>query len=142
MKRASMGRFFCAVAMTAVAASAGAEGVSLRPGLWQTTTTMESSFMPAMPPRQTTECIRETRYDIDRMLSGQGDCKIYDQVVEGPSVKWRMRCETDGGAAAQGQGEVTSQGDQVEGQMTIKMEFQGQRMDTKTSWTGRRLGDC
>jgi hypothetical protein len=121
---------------------AGAEGLSIRPGLWETTTTIESAFMPAMPPRRSTECVRAADYDLDRMLSGQGDCRIIDQVVTGDTVTWQMTCATEGGPVASGDGELTSQGDRVEGRMTLRMEFQGKHMDTKTSWTGKRLGDC
>lgn len=128
--------------MMLTAVPAGADLVSIRPGLWETTTTMESSFMPAMPARRTTECVRESDYDLDRMLSGQGDCRISDRSLAGNTLKWQMSCNTGGGATASGEGEMTSHGDRIEGHMTMMMELQGKRMDTKTSWTGRRLGDC
>ena len=129
-------------AMMLMAMPAAADKVSIRPGLWETTTTMESSFMPAMPPRRTSECVREPDYDLDRMPSRQGDCRISDRSVAGNTLKWQMSCNTDGGATASGEGEMSSQGDRVEGHMTTMMELQGKRMDTKTSSTGRRLGDC
>jgi hypothetical protein len=133
---------WCTIAVLLSSAPAGAEGIMIRPGLWETTTTMESPFMPTMPARRTTECVQESSYDLDRMLSGARDCKISDRIVTADSVKWQMSCETDGGPAAKGEGQLTVQGDRVEGHMTIQMEFQGKRTDTKTSWSGRRLGDC
>jgi hypothetical protein len=115
--------------------------VKVKPGLWESTMTMESSFMPGMPPQTTRECIRESTYDIRKLMDGQGDCRITGTSSEGSTLRWQLACDMDGQSMT-GQGQMTSHGDRLEGYMTMNMSFQGQSMDMKTSWKGKRVGDC
>lgn len=122
--------------------AAGGDVVTINPGLWESTTTIENSFMGSMPPHTTTECVREREYDIQKLLSDQGACTLTDTSVNGPTLSWTMSCKSEGGPSATGSGQITSHGDQVEGHMTMEMAMPGQTMQMKTSWTGRRIGDC
>jgi hypothetical protein len=133
---------FFGVATLASPSALAADLVTVTPGMWESTVTIESSFMPSMPPQTTQECVRESVYDIKKMLRDQGDCRITDTSVTGSTLRWTMACDTEGGPNASGRGEVTSHGDRVEGNMSMKMSVQGQTMDMKTVWTGKRLGDC
>jgi len=128
------------VAVASPTAMAG-DVVKVRPGLWESTITMESSIIPGMPPQTTRECIRESTYDIRKLMDGQGDCTITGTSSEGSTLRWQLACDLDGQSMT-GQGQMTSHGDRIEGYMSMKMSFQGQSMDMKTSWTGKRLGDC
>jgi hypothetical protein len=120
----------------------GADELQIRPGLWESTITVESSFMPSMPPQTTRECVKESAYDVRDMLKDQGECRITNTSIAGSTLRWTMACDMEEGARASGHGEVTSQGDRIEGGMTMEMNMQGQSFNMKTTWTGKRIGDC
>ncbi|MGF1639506.1 MAG: DUF3617 domain-containing protein [Rhodospirillales bacterium] len=131
-----------AAALLLAASAAAGEVVRVQPGLWQSTTTVKSAFMPSLPPRTSTECIRQAEYDVDKQLRDHGGCTITDKVVAGPTMRWTMTCSPAGGPVATGEGELTSEATRVDGRMRLTVRIQGQPLTTHVTWTARRLGDC
>jgi hypothetical protein len=141
MKRTASATYLAAMLLAMQSATAN-DTVTITPGLWESTVTIESSFMPAMPPQTTQECVQKSTYDIRNMLRDQGECRITETSLSGAALRWKMSCRTAGGPQANGQGEVVSHGDRIEGNMTMDMSMQGQSITLKTIWTGKRIGDC
>lgn len=114
----------------------------VKAGKWQVTST---TSMPMMPEPQTmteTECITEEQTDPLAMMKENQACTIKDRSMSGDTVTWKMECPVDGGSPAVAEGKMTGSGEAISGEMQMKMQMGDQSMTVKTSWKGKRLGDC
>ena len=97
--------------------------------------------MPMMPQpmiNKEVECIRDKDWTAEKFMEDmKGDCKVSDVKQSAQTLKWAMRCNTDGGTMV-GKGELNFSGNRMEGNMV--MEMQG--MEIKNTWQGKRLGSC
>ena len=120
-----------------------AEGISVEPGMWEMTTTMNMPMMPQ--PRVTTmsECIKESEISMDDIGGEDMDpnCTFAMNQVDGNTMSWDVDCPVEGGTS-HGEWQATSAGDTVSGQGLITVAFQGESLDMTMCWTGKRSGDC
>lgn len=121
--------------------AAWAEGVPIDPGKWKVVSTVT---LPMQPPRveESTECIERDEFGPENLTRDEGPCHNEDVSVSGDTVTWTVSCDNGMGTKTKGSGRFTSDGDQVEGIMTMRMPVHGQHMEVSTAWKGERLGEC
>jgi len=132
-------------ALAAILAAAGAKaigaGVAIEPGQWETTVTTHMSMLAQPQTKTSSDCIRLSEIDPMQMMSGNNQCTLTDQTIEGNTVRWRMSCKTDGGEAL-GDGEFTSAGSSAQGKMRMQMKAGNMSISMDTEWQGKRVGSC
>jgi len=138
------GKYMCLVLLIGlVSSSVFAEGIPIEPGMWEMTSTMNMPMLPQ--PRVTTskECIEEDELSPETWNEEDMDtsCTFSNRVVDGNTMKWSMNCNAQGGDT-RGEWEVTSHGDTLSGEGTVKVDMQGQSMVMDMIWDGKRVGDC
>jgi len=110
---------------------------SMKPGLWEITTSMEMPGMPFQPPPQTVRHCYTPQEVKEQPVPKDESCKVTDLKSSGSKVSWKLECT--GEAAGKGEGEITYQGDSAyEGKS--RMQTQGMTMSMK--YKAKRLGDC
>ena len=128
------------VALAAWAVNAHADGV--RGGQWRITTQMTITGMPVViPPVTVTQCVTP-KDGVPRPSAQQGSCEVSDIKAEGNKFSWHVKCS--GQRPGEGSGQVTYDGDKMNGQMTMQMQNprSGQPMTVTQTITGQRVGDC
>jgi hypothetical protein len=119
------------------------DGPTLKPGKWEFTTTTEVPMLPEPKTTTKTECVKEEQTDPLAAFSKTEDCKVTDRTVNGNSMKWKVECgKGDDTPKVNGSGELTADDSEVEGKMEMVSILGGQEMRFKSSWKGKRLGDC
>lgn len=117
------------------------DSLPMNPGKWKITTKATSSMMPNPMTDVTTECIEDTQFDTNSLLDEMGDCQVKDLKIKGKRVSWKMHCNMDG-TTLKGTGEARVENDKMSGQTNMQMSVQGMKMEMKTEWKGKRIGDC
>lgn len=130
--------------VTAVLAStASADGVSINPGLWEMTSTMTMTMMPQPQTTTVKECIKDNKLSPESFnMEEDNPCNVADVIVDGNTARWSINCPTEGGPVMEGQWEITSDGDTINGNGTMSTEFSGQQMGFVMTWEGKRIGNC
>ncbi|MBT8048020.1 MAG: DUF3617 family protein [Xanthomonadales bacterium] len=139
-----MTRFRTIIAMSILCASAAqAEGIPVEPGLWEMTSTMTMPMLPQPRVTTVTECMQKSEISMDEFNTSEMDpaCSFSTAEVDGNTLKWSFDCPVEGGTS-HGEWEAVSEGDSVSGSGLITMSFQGQTMEMKMSWEGKRIGAC
>jgi hypothetical protein len=128
----------------AFATTVAAGGPKLKPGKWEITRTVTNS--KAAQPYTTTQtnCISEAdAADPVKVMTTGGNCVVKDRSEKGDSVKWTMECRGEKGAAAmESTGEIKASGNRAEGGTEMKYAMGGDSVVIKTTWKGKRVGDC
>ena len=126
-----------------LASIASADGVSINPGLWEMTSTMTMSMMPQPQTTTVTECIENDELSPeDFNMEEDNPCNITDVTVDGNTARWSINCPTEGGPVMEGNWEITSKGDSINGNGSMSAEFAGQPMSFNMTWEGKRVGSC
>ena len=132
----------CGASLFCLAAPAGA--VSIEPGQWDMTMTLQMPMLPQPQVRTDTQCITPEQSELNPDTfddQDQGECETSGFSEEGNTVRWQVTCPGPGGTTT-GDMTFTSHGDSLEGEGKMTMEIQGQTMEMNMSWTGERTGDC
>lgn len=131
------------VILVVIPGMALAEGVPMKPGKWEMKTTIEMPMLPQPKVSTTTDCIRKTQLSPGDMMNQdrQQGCTVSDVAVSGNTVRWKVECPSPEGSM-RGEGEVTSNGTSVDGKSRMTANIQGRMMIFKTTWSGRRIGEC
>ena len=110
---------------------------TMKPGLWEITTSMEMPGMPFQPPPNTVRHCYTAQEVKEQPVPRDEQCKVTDLKNSGSKTSWKFVCT--GEAASKGEGEITYQGDSAyEGR--TRMQTQGMTMTTK--YRGKRIGEC
>jgi hypothetical protein len=118
------------------------DSVSIEPGMWEITTTMNSSMSPQPRIQTSQECIKDAQISPEDLAPSDDDsCSMSDVKVSGNSLSWSMLCNTPGGAM-KGNGNFTSEGNSGSGKMQMSMNIEGQSFDMEMVWKGHRTGSC
>lgn len=127
---------FVFLALGAGAVHAGGE---MKPGLWEVTMTMD---MPGvvMPPVKQKVCM--TAADVASGESTipkdeQSGCTVGGYALSGNTATWSMTCPD-----MSGKGHMTYGSDSYSGSTELKMDVDGESMEMKQTYSGKRLGDC
>ena len=123
--------------------TAFADGISIEPGMWETTKTMEMSMMPQPQIHSSTECINESELNPeDFNMDENSPCDIAEVVVDDNSVNWAINCPASGGMAMEGQWSMTSDGDTLTGGGSMSGGSEEMQIEMNIKWEGKRIGDC
>lgn len=119
-----------------------AEGVSIEPGMWEMSMSMQMPMFPAPQEKTYTECVEETELDPeDFQMEDDGTCTFGDIELEGDTISWSMECPNPMGVS-RGQWSFTSEGDSMHGEGSMVTDVGGQSMEFTMNWQGNRVGDC
>jgi hypothetical protein len=116
------------------AASAQAEGLRVKDGLWETT--MKS---PMTGERTSRECLKDTVLDPQSMLEGQSDCQMTEHTLQGNTLTFTMTCAGGSGTA---HGRMSVDGDRGDGEIDMQFNMGDREMSMTMSWDAVRVGDC
>jgi hypothetical protein len=135
-----------AVLLTGTLLAAGSgfadESVSMEPGQWEMTTTMQMSMLPQPQVRTSTECITETEFNPDQINTDpDSPCENSDVRVDGQTITWKITCPSEMGSM-QGEWSFTSEGDAIRGTGNMSAMMNSQEMKFDMTWEGRRVGAC
>ncbi len=112
-------------------------GPQMKPGKWEITTKTEMAGMPAQSSTHV-QCI--TGDDLVPMDRNQGQqCQVTDVKTIGNTVSWKITCKGQGGEMT-GTGEITYEGDHMQGSM--EMTIPGYGSQIKNTLSGHRIGPC
>jgi hypothetical protein len=135
-----------AIAISSVGAERvlASDGPTLKAGKWEFTTTTEVPMLPEPKTTTKTECVKEEQTDPLAAFAKTDDCKVTERKVTGNSMKWKVECGGKGedSPKVDGSGELTASDTEVEGKMEMISNVGGQEMKFKSSWKGKRLGEC
>lgn len=137
MKRMSV----CAVVLSVLLPAAVFAAEGMRPGMWETTTTMDMPGMPMkMAPTTVKHCYTaEEVKDQKKVISSNKDCTVTDVKRSGNKVTWKMKCT--GQNPGTFSGETVFSGDSYVS--TMQRESQGgQGMSVNMKVEGKRVGNC
>lgn len=132
-----------------IAGSAALAAASLLPSLaagqgkddlWEITTKMEIVGMPmAMPGQTMRQCVAKGGKD-DDYVPRRENCKVLESKRTGNTIAYKMACT--GKDAMTATGETTVSGSGYEGWMQMSAKMEGQDMQMKQTYSGKRVGDC
>lgn len=138
-----LGILLTGVTTSLLSIAAFAEGISIEPGMWETTMTMEMSMMAQPQVHSSTECVRESELDPeDFNMDENSPCDIAEVVIEDNTVNWAINCPVEGGMAMQGDWSMTSHGDTLTGGGSMSGGNEQMRIEMNIKWDGKRIGDC
>ncbi len=129
--------FMSIIGVMALSAGTAWAGPDMNPGKWEITTKTEMAGMPAQSLTHT-QCI--TNDDLVPMSKDANNtCQVKNMKTSGNTVSWEITCEGQGGGM-DGTGEITYDGDTMEGKM--EMTIKGMDMKVKNTLSGKRIGTC
>lgn len=120
-----------------------AEGLPIKPGLWEITSVSENSMMGSPRTRTFQQCMTEPELDpLSQMTEmDQEQCEM-SSTVSGNQLNYTMECTMPQAGTFSGQGTFISHGDTVTGAMEMQGTFDGQTIQMKVSSEGKHVGDC
>jgi|GEM_PF-488981 len=130
------------VALGVASTTASAQGLKIKPGMWKSTTTVNSNLMGTQT-NEASKCFKEDEFDPKNMMEGMpaDQCDIQTQ-VDGTVMTYTMVCNLEGGTLS-GQGRVESSGDTSKGEMSLTGDLAGgMKMDMQVTSVAERIGDC
>ena len=121
-----------------------AAGISVEPGMWEMTTTLNMPMLPAPQTTTVSECIEDSEFDLEDMSTEELDpnCTMTADQIDDSTVKWSMDCPVEGGGTSHAEWRITSGGDTIEGDGMISVSVMGQEMEMTTTFTGKHTGAC
>lgn len=132
----------CALAFAAFTVQA--EGIPVKPGLWEMTTSVTMPMLPQPRVTTVTECMEKSEISMEDVGGGEDmdhNCAFDMSQVDGKTMKWSVDCPMEEGTS-HGEWQATSSGDTVKGEGLLTMSFQGQTMDMTMTWEGQWVGEC
>ncbi len=129
------------VSLILVASSATAlRAADFKKGNWEMTYTTTMEGMPMemdIPVKTKQECI-----DSDDFIPESGDdgeCTHSSKKTSSNKMEWNIRCKND---AMTGKGEMEFSGNTMKGNMEMKMDMMGQKMNINVVIEGKYIGAC
>ena len=110
---------------------------------WEITTKMEMAGMPMALPSQTNKvCLPKNRNSDEGLIpqDKNSDCKMDDMKRSGNKTSFKMSCA--GKHPMTGSGEIENNGDNYRGTMHIVGKMEGEAVDMKQTFFGKRIGSC
>lgn len=109
---------------------------------WEITTSMEMVGMPfAMPPTKQTVCLPQNQPTNEKMVPVKDNCKVTKFTTSGNTSKFHVECPPP--EQMSGDGEFTQLGkDAYKGSMAVRGKMQGEAIDMKMTYAGKKLGVC
>ena len=120
-----------------------AEGLQIKTGLWDITSTSQNSMMGAATTRTFQKCITEPEFDpLSQMTDmDKEQCKT-NSTVSGNQLNFTIECKMPQAGTFAGQGLFVSNRNTVTGNMEMQGTIDGQTIRMKVSSEGTYAGDC
>lgn len=130
----------CMLALAACLAGLG--GTAVADDKWEVTTSMEMVGMPfQMPPTKQVLCLAPGAQNNEKMVPADKNCQVKSFTTTGSTSRFRIECAPP--QQMTGEGEITRMGtDAYKGELKAKGNMQGQPIDMKISYAGRKIGSC
>lgn len=129
------------LALLAAPASVLADGMQVEPGLWEFTSSIPDPLAADSGKQVYRTCVRDHTITPERVMAQRKECRIWNAVFAGRSVRWKMRCETPAGPMA-GSGSLRSSGSAVAGSLELAMAVGTLEIPVTGTFQGRRVGAC
>jgi uncharacterized protein DUF3617 len=117
---------------------------NMQEGLWEITTKVEISGLPAGLPEHTVQdCVTKKDIEEGKMhqpSNSNSKCEVKDYKVEGNKASWKIICS--GNNPTTGSGTVTYSGTSFAGTTKMKTGKNGQETEITQTFSGKRLGAC
>ena len=108
---------------------------------WEVTMNMEMAGMPAMPAMTMKVCKPQGKSEED-LIPKEKDCKVLEQKRSGSKFSFKIQCDRKGDTMiGTGETEYLNK-DSYRGTLRMTGTADGQKMDMKQSYTGKRAGTC
>ncbi|HEX4869728.1 MAG TPA: DUF3617 family protein [Moraxellaceae bacterium] len=109
---------------------------------WEVTTSMEMAGMPfQMPATKQVVCLAPGEQNSEKMVPADKNCQVKSFTTSGNTSRFRIECAPP--QQMTGEGEITRLGkDAYKGEMRAKGNMQGEAIDMKISYAGRKIGTC
>lgn len=127
---------FAFLALGAGGVHAGGE---MKPGMWEITMSMDMPGM-VMPPMKHKICMSAADVASGESTipkDEQSGCTVGGYALNGNTATWTMTCPD-----MNGKGRMTYGSDSYSGSTELKMRMDGESMEMKQTYSGKRLGDC
>lgn len=120
---------------------AGADELTIKPGMWESTMTTTNSMMPSPMTTTSKDCVTEPTYQPEQMLDDVEHCQNLTSDVSNNTMTFAMQCTMQGADVAVS-GRFTSAEDTGDGEMKMDMSMGPGSMTMNMKWTTKRIGDC
>lgn len=108
---------------------------------WEVTMSMEMAGMPSMPAMTMKVCKPKDKGE-ESLIPTEKDCKVLEQKRSGSKFSFRIQCDRKGETMiGTGETEYINK-DSYRGTLRMTGTADGQKMDLKQSYTGKRAGTC
>lgn len=133
-------RIILAAGACALALGAQADGLKIKPGLWETTTKINNPFT-GETTETNTECVEQDTFDPADMMKDAQGCTLTKNEVKGDALNFAMECSQQGAQSSM-TGTYRTKGDEGSGHMDMTINAGGMNMEMNMAWTSKRVGDC
>jgi len=115
--------------------------VNMTPGLWEITSSMESSKLPiVLPPSTSRQCLTEVDF-VPRTNIDSSKCEISDLQTGSELVSYTMKCSA-GGTTSVSHASISYLGTSMEGTISTEMTGGPAAMTMTLKLKGERIGAC
>ena len=118
-----------------------AEGMEVKPGMWEMKSVVTLPFDGGKQERSSQDCIDKSSITPQEMMNDAEGCEILDSDVNAKKMTWSIRCQNPQ-VEMTGDGHAKSTGTTVSGGMNISATYSGQEMKMSTTWEGKHVGAC
>ncbi len=133
-----------AILLLTLATPGYAEGLKIQPGRWEFTSITPNPMGGAPDRRTSSDCVRDEEMKPQFFTSQMQGCTVSDTHTDATSMGWTISCPSPTGAMGKltGKGEFRSTGTTMSGWVEVLLKVNGANYSSKSSWEGRRTGDC
>jgi hypothetical protein len=129
------------IALLALPAPSFAEGLGIQPGRWEFTATTPNPLGGAPDRRTSRDCVTDEEMKPQFFVAQMQGCTVSDTHSDATSMTWTISCPSPTGRMT-GKGSFRSTGTSMSGWVEVLLNVTGASYSSKSSWEGRRTGDC
>jgi hypothetical protein len=129
------------IVLLAVPAPSFAEGLTIQPGRWEFTATTPNPLGGAPDRRTSNDCVTDEEMKPQFFVARMQGCTVSDTRSDATTMAWTISCPSQAGRMT-GKGSFRSTGTAMSGWVEVLLNVNGASYSSKSSWEGRRTGDC
>ncbi len=130
------------LALTLSAFPAIAAELTMKPGIWESTTTRTSSMGGGAVTNTDRECVKDKTFNPQTIMKDMKDCELLkNELKDKNTLLFKMMCSMEG-AQASLEGKYYTKGDEGKGDMKVEVDMGGMKMNMDLTWDAKRIGDC
>ena len=135
-----LGALVLGILLASISVGAGADGLKITPGKWESTVTATNS-MTGTTTNTSTSCMTEEEFDPQSLMEGAQGCQLVDSNLDNNTLAFSMACDIQGTQSTM-QGLYSVDGDTGQGTINVEMDVSGQTVTMHGTFEARRIGDC